>query len=78
MTKITNPASPGAPVQIVAEQPVRNPLAGGIPFRNHETNPAVAGWPVSQPGWPVKANDGHVKPVSQAVADAAGGKLNRQ
>jgi hypothetical protein len=78
MTVITNPASPGRPTQVVAEQPVRQPLAGGIPFTNHTTNPAVAGWPVSRPGWPVSANDAHVVSVPHAIVDSAGGKLNRR
>jgi hypothetical protein len=78
MTVITNPASPGAPSQVVAESPIRDPLAGGIPFTNHATNPAVAGWPVSRPGWPPSANDGHVVSVSQAVIDAAGGPVVRR
>ena len=77
MTKITNPASPGAPTQVSAESPIRAPLAGNIAWSNHTTNPAVAGWPVSQPGWPVSPTDAHVKPVSQATVDAVGGKLNR-
>jgi hypothetical protein len=77
MSSISNPASPGSPTQVVAEQPVRSPLAGNIPFNNHQTNPAVAGWPVSQPGWPVSVNDAHVRPVPAAIVDAAGGPMNR-
>jgi hypothetical protein len=47
MTVIRNPASPGSPSQVVAESPIRNPIAG-IPFRNHETNPAL-GLPFEPP-----------------------------
>lgn len=78
MSSISNPASPGAPSQVVAESPIRAPLAGGIPFSNHTTNPAVAGWPVSRPGWPVSANDAHVVSVPAAIVDAAGGPMNRR
>ncbi len=75
MTTITNPASPVAPSQVVAELPIRAPLAGGIPWANHATNPAVAGWPVAQPGFP-PIHDAHVATVPNAIVDATGGKLN--
>ena len=42
MSKDTNPASPGAPTQVVAETPVRNPIAG-IPFSNYGAHPAAVG-----------------------------------
>jgi hypothetical protein len=77
MSKDSSPASPGAPTQVVAESPIRAPLAGNIPWSNHTTNPAVAGWPVSRPGWPVSPADAHVQLVPKATADAVGGKLNR-
>jgi hypothetical protein len=72
MSSISNPASPGSPTQVTAEQPIRS--IGGIPFSNHTTNPAVAGWPVSRPGWPVSANDAHVAPVPSAIVDALSGR----
>jgi hypothetical protein len=75
MTAIRNPASPGAPSQVIAEQPVRNPLAGGIPFRSHATNPAVVG-PTDRAGFPPQ--DQHVRTIPQAMVDAAGGPLQRK
>jgi hypothetical protein len=69
MTVITNPASPGAPSQVVAESPIRAPLLGNIPWANHTAHPAVTG--------PIGA-DAHVRPVPQSVVDATGGKLIRQ
>jgi hypothetical protein len=75
MTVIRNPASPGAPSQVVAEQPVRQPLAGGIPFHNYATNPAVVG-PTDRAGYPPR--DSHVTMIPAAVVDATGGKLDRR
>jgi hypothetical protein len=75
MTKITNPASPGAPVQIVAEQPIRAPLAGGIPWANHSQHPAVVG-PTDRAGWP--PHDQHVRKVPDALVDRTGGPLQRK
>jgi hypothetical protein len=69
MSKDTNPASPGAPTQVVAEQPVRAPLLGNIPWANHSQHPAVVG---------AVGPNSHVRPVSQALVDATGGKMNRQ
>ena len=45
MTTISNPASPGYPQQIVAEQPVRAPLAGNIPWTTPGA-PAVGSLPL--------------------------------
>ena len=70
MSSINNPASPGHPSQLVAEQPVRNPLAGGIPFRSHATNPAVGGIPIGA--------DAQIRTIPQAVVDAAGGPTIRR
>jgi hypothetical protein len=75
MSKDSNPTSPGAPSQIVAEQPVRAPLLGNIPWANHAAHPAVVG-PTDRAGFP--PHDTHVRPVPQSVVDATGGKLNRQ
>jgi hypothetical protein len=75
MTKITNPASPGAPQQVTAESPVRAPLLGNIPWANHSQHPAVVG-PTDRAGWP--AHDSHVRPVSADVVDRTGGKLQRK
>jgi hypothetical protein len=74
MSKITNPASPGAPTQLPAESPIRAPLAGGIAWAIHAAHPAVVG-PTDSPGFPPR--DMHVRPVPAAVVDAAGGKMNR-
>jgi hypothetical protein len=69
MTVITNRASPGAPSQNFAEQPVRNPLAGGIPFRSHATNPALTG-PIG--------TDAQIRTIPTAIVDAAGGPTIRR
>ena len=45
MTTITNIASPGAPVQVVAEQPVRAPLDGFTPWATPGA-PAVGSLPI--------------------------------
>jgi hypothetical protein len=73
MTIISNPASPGYPTQVVAEQPIRAPLAGGIPWANHSQHPAVAGFPVAQPG----SRDAHVQAIPTAVVDALTGRAPR-
>jgi hypothetical protein len=70
MTVITNPASPGAPAQVVTETPIRNPIAG-ISFHDHRTNPAVA-WPAMSPG------DAHVRSIPRELVDATGGSLRRR
>jgi hypothetical protein len=67
MTVISNPASPGAPVQIVAESPIRAPLLGNIPWSNHAAHPAVTG--------PTGAE---VRTIPQAIVDAAGGPTVRR
>jgi hypothetical protein len=69
LTVIRNPASPGAPAQVVAETPLRAPLLGNITWANHAAHPAVVG-----PVGPAS----HVRPVSQALVDATGGKLDRK
>ena len=74
MTVIRNPASPGAPSQVTAEQPIRAPLAGGIPWANHSQHPAVVS-PTDRAGWP--PHDTHVTSIPQAVLDALAGKQNR-
>jgi hypothetical protein len=69
MSSISNPASPGRATNIVAETPIRAPLAGGIPWANHAAHPAVVG-PVGP--------DSHVRGVPHSVVDATGGVLRRQ
>jgi hypothetical protein len=66
MYSIQNPASPGAPIQIGAVEPVRNPI-GGIPFTNRVTNPAVAIFPTTT-----------ITPVDHALVDRVGNPMNRQ
>jgi hypothetical protein len=75
MSKDTSPASPGYPTQVVAESPIRAPLAGNIPWAGHDAHPAVTG-PVDRAGWP--PHDTHVRPVSAALVDATGGKIDRR
>jgi hypothetical protein len=75
MTVIRNPASPGAPQQVTAESPIRAPLAGGIPFRNHAAHPAVVG-PTDRVGFP--PHDTHVTMIPASVVDATGGALRRK
>jgi hypothetical protein len=75
MTSISNPTSPGAPTQVFAETPIRAPLAGGIPFRNHAEHPAVTG-PVDRAGYP--PHDQHVRTIPTAVVDVIGGPLQRK
>jgi hypothetical protein len=75
MTVIRNPASPGAPSQVVAEQPVRAPLLGNIPWQNHSQHPAVVG-PTDRAGYPPR--DTHVTMIPASVVDAAGGPLQRK
>jgi hypothetical protein len=69
MSSISNPASPGRATNVVAETPIRALLAGFIPFTNHGSHPAVTG-PIG--------SDAHVRPVPQAVVDAAGGPTLRR
>jgi len=66
MTVITNPASPGAPTQIGAVEPVRNPI-GGVAFTNRVTNPAVAIFPTTT-----------IRTVAESRVDYAGGTLDRR
>jgi hypothetical protein len=61
MTAVSNPSAPGAPVQVVAEQPVRAPLDGFTPW----ATPTLA--------IPLGA-DAQVRPVSAAMQEFAGGK----
>ena len=75
MTVIRNPASPGAPSQVVAESPIRAPLAGNIPWANHAAHPAVVA-PTDRAGFPPR--DTHVTMIPAAVVDATGGKLDRR
>jgi hypothetical protein len=66
MSSISNPASPGAPSQVVAEQPVRAPLASNIPW--------------STPTFSIPlGNVPQIRTVSNAAVDQAGGPiLNRR
>jgi hypothetical protein len=66
MTVITNPASPGAPTQIGAVEPVRNPI-GGVAFTNRVENPAVAIFPTTT-----------ISPIDHSLVAAVGGAMNRQ
>ena len=64
MSEITNIASPGRPSQVVAEQPVRAPLAGNIPWTTPGA-PAVGSLPLGF--------DAQVRPVPRATVDFLGG-----
>jgi hypothetical protein len=79
MNHSTPPAStgwaPGRPdstpiVQVVAQSPIRAPLAGGIPWANHADHPAVAGFAFT--------TDAQIQTVPAAVVDRTGGKLDRR
>ena len=61
MTVISNPSAPGAPSQVVAEQPVRAPLAGNIPW----ATPTLA--------IPIGA-DAQIRPVGAAMVELLGGR----
>jgi hypothetical protein len=74
VSSISNPASPGAPSQVVAEQPIRAPLLGNIPWAGHDAHPAVVAH-TDRAGYPPR--DTHVRPVPASVVDAAGGPMNR-
>ncbi len=65
MTIITNESAPGAPTQVVAESPVRAPLAGFIP------------WSTPTLSIPIGA-DAQIVTVPDALVDAAGGAVNRK
>jgi hypothetical protein len=69
MSSISNPSAPGAPVQVVAESPVRAPLAGFIPWTTPGA-PAVGSIPLGF--------DAQVVSVPNAFVDRVGGSLNRQ
>jgi hypothetical protein len=66
MTVITNPASPGAPTQIGAVEPVRNPI-GGVAFTNRVENPSLAIFPTTT-----------ITTVDHALVDRVGQPMNRQ
>jgi hypothetical protein len=53
----------------VAQSPIRQPLAGGIPWANHEAHPAVAGFAFT--------TDAQIQTIPASVVAAVGGKLNR-
>jgi hypothetical protein len=59
-----------SPVQIVAQSPIRAPLAGGIPWSNHADHPAVAGFAFT--------TDAQIRTIPAAVVDAAGGPTIRR
>jgi hypothetical protein len=65
MSTDTNSASPGAPVQVIAQSQPRDPIAG-IPFTSHAANPAVGGIATTFAE--------QVRPVSAALVEFAGGK----
>jgi hypothetical protein len=65
MSSIQNPASPGTPVQVIAQSQPRDPIAG-IPFTSHAANPAVGGIATTFAT--------QVLPVSAAMVEFAGGK----
>ena len=65
MTVISNIASPGAPTHVVAESPVRQPLAGDIAW----STPTLA--------VPIGA-DAQIQRVPNAVVDRVGNPLNRR
>jgi len=55
MTKITNPASPGSPTQVIAQVPVRSPISGKEWTATPLNTPAVVGpWPSSDSGISVR------------------------
>jgi hypothetical protein len=64
MSSISNIASPGHPTRVVAEQPVRAPLAGNV------------AWSTPTLSIPL-GNVAQIASVPNACVDAAGGKLNR-
>jgi hypothetical protein len=69
MSSISNPASPGAPIQVVAQSQPRDPI-GGIPFTSHAQNPAIGG---------IATTFGtQVVTVPNAVVDRVGGAQNRR
>jgi hypothetical protein len=65
MTILTSPASPGAPQQVVAESPVRAPLAGFIP------------WSTPTLSIPI-GNEAQIRTVSNAAVEHAGGPVVRR
>jgi hypothetical protein len=65
VTQISNIASPGAPVQVVAESPVRAPLSGGIPWTTPGA-PAIGSIPLGA--------DAQIVSVTLARQEFAGGK----
>jgi hypothetical protein len=69
MTVNTSIASPGAPIQVVAQSQPRDPIAG-IPFTSHAANPAVGGIQTTFAT--------QVRSVPIALVELAGGKQNRQ
>jgi hypothetical protein len=62
VTVISNPSAPGAPTQIGAIEPIRDPI-GGVPFTNRVANPAVAIFP----------DETTIRPVPSALVEFAGG-----
>ena len=69
MTVISNPSAPGAPSQVVAEQPVRAPLDGFTPWTTPGA-PAVGSLPIGF--------DQQVQTVPNAVVDFLGQPMNRR
>jgi hypothetical protein len=69
MTVISNPSAPGAPVQVVAESPVRQPLAGDIARSRHDA-PAIGGIPIG--------NVAQIVSVPNSVVDFLGQPMNRR
>jgi hypothetical protein len=70
MTSISNPSAHGSPVQIVAEEKIRAPLAADIAWSNHAQNPAVAGYALG--------NVAQIVTVPNAIVDRVGGQQNRR
>jgi hypothetical protein len=66
VTIISNPSAPGAPIQIGAVEPVRDPI-GGVAFTNRVENPAVAIFPTTT-----------ISPVPDSLVDFAGQPMNRR
>jgi hypothetical protein len=69
MSSISNPASPGSPTQVVAEQPVRAPLLGFIPWTAPNA-PAVGSIPIGA--------DAQIVTVPPSLVNQVGGEMNRR
>jgi hypothetical protein len=69
VSEIANPASPGYPIQVVAQSVVRAPLAGNIPWTTPGA-PAVGSIPITFAT--------QVVTVPHSLVDRVGGAQNRR